>query len=362
MNNNTNDDTSQIGRNTINQQYGQPWYPPEDEISLLDLWKVLVDRRKVIFLFTTLATVVALIHALTSPAVYKAEIFFLPPAISDIQSLNIQNIQNMRNMRNMQKMQNMQKNMKGVTVQSVYTLFKQNLGSKSFQRDFFNMHTNLEDDLLDDFSKSLQINAKKKSNKLSLTFEWSNAQQAANLINEYSQVVGQKTVHQLITNLKQTVSNRIYSIEYEIASKRKMAKQRREDKIAKLLESLRIAVSLEQHKQTSQQDVGNSPLYYRGSNALKIEIDILNERKSDDPFIEGLRDLQEELAMLHAINVDKAKLRAVTIDQQAYPPEFRIKPKRKLIVTLGLVLGLMLGIFAAFIVNFRDNQKTEDVP
>jgi len=26
--------------------YMQPWYPPEDEISLLDLWKVLVEQKK----------------------------------------------------------------------------------------------------------------------------------------------------------------------------------------------------------------------------------------------------------------------------------------------------------------------------
>jgi len=48
------------------------------------------------------------------------------------------------------------------------------------------------------------------------------------------------------------------------------------------------------------------------------------------------------------------------VDQAAYPPESRIKPKRKLIVVLGFVLGLMLGIFGAFFSNFFENQRKEE--
>jgi len=174
--------------------------------------------------------------------------------------------------------------------------------------------------------------------------------------------VEQETIQQLITYLKQVVSSRIQRINFEIASKRKIAKQRREDKIAKLSEALRIASALKQHEQIPQQDTANPQLYLRGSNVLQIEIDTLKKRKSDDPFITGLRDLQEELITLQAIKVDKTKLRVVTVDQQAYPPKYRIKPNRKLIVIMGFLSGLMLGIFAAFFINFIKNQKVELAP
>ena len=101
----------------------------------------------------------------------------------------------------------------------------------------------------------------------------------------------------------------------------------------------------------------NTPLYYRGSKALGAEIVFLKNRKSDDPFITGLRDLQEELALLHSIKVDEEGMHAITVDQAAYPPKNRIRPNRTKIVTLGTVVGLFLGIFLVFFVSFVQKQK-----
>ena len=79
--------------------------------------------------------------------------------------------------------------------------------------------------------------------------------------------------------------------------------------------------------------------------------------KSDDPFIAGLRDLQENLALLRSIKIEEEGMHSVTIDQAAYPPKNRIKPNRRLIVSLGTVLGLFLGIFLVFFVSFVQKQK-----
>jgi LPS O-antigen subunit length determinant protein (WzzB/FepE family) len=71
----------------------------------------------------------------------------------------------------------------------------------------------------------------------------------------------------------------------------------------------------------------------------------------------GLRDLQESLALLRSIKIPDEGLHAVSIDQAAYPPTNRIKPNRRLIVSLGTVVGLFLGIFLVFFVSFIQNQK-----
>ncbi len=101
----------------------------------------------------------------------------------------------------------------------------------------------------------------------------------------------------------------------------------------------------------------STPLYYRGYRALNAEINILKNRKSDDPFISGLRDLQEKLALLHSIKIEAEGMYAVTVDQAVYPPKNRIKPNRRLIVSLGTVVGLFLGIFLVFFVSFVQKQK-----
>ena len=101
----------------------------------------------------------------------------------------------------------------------------------------------------------------------------------------------------------------------------------------------------------------STPLYYRGYKALNAEIKILKNRKSDDPFISGLRDLQENLALLRSIKIEEEGMHAVTVDQSAYPPKTPIKPNRRLIVSLGTVVGLFLGIFLVFFVSFVQKQK-----
>ncbi|MDG2063913.1 MAG: GNVR domain-containing protein, partial [SAR324 cluster bacterium] len=123
-----------------------------------------------------------------------------------------------------------------------------------------------------------------------------------------------------------------------------------------------------------------TPLYYAGTMSLKAEIKTLENRvsddpfisglrnlqeklsrlrsiKSDDPFISGLRDLQEQLALLRSFKFSAKGMHSVNIDQAAYAPKNHIKPKRRLIVSLGTVVGLFLGIFLVFFVSFIQNQK-----
>ena len=100
-----------------------------------------------------------------------------------------------------------------------------------------------------------------------------------------------------------------------------------------------------------------SPLYYLGFEALIAEINVLRSRKSDDPFISGLRDLQEKLALLRSFKIEEEGQHALTVDQAAYPPKNPIKPNRRLIVSLSTVVGFFLGIFLVFLVSFVQKQK-----
>ena len=111
--------------------------------------------------------------------------------------------------------------------------------------------------------------------------------------------------------------------------------------------------------QNNQLNISKSstPLYYRGYRALNAEINILKNRKSDDPFISGLRDLQEKLVLLTSIKIETEGQHAVTVDQAAYPQKNRIKPNRRLIVSLSTVFGLFLGICLVYFVSFVQKQK-----
>jgi len=91
------------------------------------------------------------------------------------------------------------------------------------------------------------------------------------------------------------------------------------------------------------------------------KVEQLKSRQNDDPFITALRDKENELVRLESIHIDPETVKTARLDQAAFPPDKRIKPKRKLIVMLGLMLGLMLGVFVAFFVNFIETQKKKPV-
>ena len=95
----------------------------------------------------------------------------------------------------------------------------------------------------------------------------------------------------------------------------------------------------------------------KGLRDLQEELARLRLIKSDDSTIAGLRDLQEELALLRSIKIEEEGMHSVTIDQAAYPPKNRIKPNRRLIISLSTVVGLFSGIFLVFFVSFVQKQK-----
>jgi len=101
------------------------------------------------------------------------------------------------------------------------------------------------------------------------------------------------------------------------------------------------------------------PLYMRGSGALETEIAVLESRKSDEPFINGYRDLQERLAFLDAISIDVASLSAFTMDDPARIPYGAEKPNKKSIIVLGIVGGIAFGIVLALVAEFLFGSKRE---
>ena len=271
----------------------------------------------------------------------------------------------------------------GVTAAGAFAAFKNNLSSRSLQKKFIDEQGLMDIlapdrtpetrdiEILESFAKMIKIEHVKRALEnekgMSVSMESDDPEFAANLVNDYISFFDTETILALSAAARNSLAGQIRDIEYTIASKRQMAKQRREDTILRNEEAAVIAgklgvkdrVDTTNVVQNNQRNISTSstPLYYRGYKALNAEIKILKNRKSADPFISGLRDLQEILALLSSIKIEAEGMHAVTVDQAAYPPKNRIKPNRRLIVSLGTVVGLFLGIFLVFFVSFVQKQK-----
>jgi chain length determinant protein (polysaccharide antigen chain regulator) len=351
-------------------QYAAP-YPQQfedDTIDLYELWITLWNKRWLVIAVTVIAALGSVVYALLAPHIYKAEAMLLPPSSKDVQSLNVQGVQGVPGLQGVQ----------GVHAAGAFAAFQKNLSSRSLQKKFIdeeglmdilapNRTPETRDiEILESFSKMMKIEDK---GGFSISMESSDPVFAAKLVNDYVDFFDLETVRHLVADAKNNIQEQVVDIEYNIASKRQMTKLRREDQVLRYQEAMTIARTLGIKKRVDAtsiiQNTGtnidisttSTPLYYLGIEALNAEINILKNRESDDPFISGLRDLQEQLTLLRSIKISEEDMHSVSVDQAAYPPKNRIKPNRRLIVSLSTVVGLFLGIFLVYFVSFVQKQK-----
>ena len=346
----------------------------EDTIDLYELCISLWKNKWLIIAFTTVAALGSLVFALTVPKVYKAETLLLPPKEKDFQALNILNVH-----------QRITTGSEYISLTKIYDSktifekFKQNLKSRKIQKKFIHEKgliellfpgqnlENIDEGIYKVFADLINVESDDDLTTLSLKLQ--DGEIASKLVNDLTEFVDKETIATLVEDLNDKIENMIRDIEYTISSKRLLAERRREDQITRYTENAEIArrlgmvgrVDATNIIQTTEINTdiatATSPLYYLGYEALMTEIGILRNRKSDDPFINGLRDLQEQLELLKAVNFEKDKMSSVHIDERAYSPMEAIEPNRRLIVSIVTAVGLFSGIFLVFIIEFIKTQR-----
>ncbi|MEW5695836.1 Wzz/FepE/Etk N-terminal domain-containing protein [Pseudomonas synxantha] len=210
-----------------------------------------------------------------------------------------------------------------------------------------------------------------------------------------------------IASLTEADALRRAQLQDELKALRAQLKTIRGDRLALLNEAIGIAKSLGIKKPATPSSLGDAdrsgggstmrteinnqqiPLYFMGVDALEAEknallqrksddftegriaqiakelqllqsnrqIEILNRRENEDLFLSNVEPLRAEEARLRSLNIDMSRLKLVTIDKQALEPLGPIKPKKVLILAVGLILGGLLGILIALIRTMVVNKR-----
>ena len=309
----------------------------------------------------SIPVIAALIYALTATEIYKTSIYIIPPQQKDINALNITT----KDGRRLVSLDS------EISVNEVYNTFMVNAQSRKYQRDFFfdnNIYQYFDETdnekSFESFHKNMSFRLQSKvlsrevreEKFLTVSFLHTNSQEAADFLNQYINTVILKTSNELAKGINKLISKKRDVIQGEVDSKINLAKQITKDRIVQLEEALVIARKLNiqsiQSSVTNQQSVimtdenliNNNPLYLYGVNALRVEIETLRTRKSEESFVPGLRALQQKVEALEIIQVNPSEVIAAQIDQKALPNKMRYSPKRKLIVFLGLIFGIFLSL------------------
>ncbi|SEQ32378.1 LPS O-antigen chain length determinant protein, WzzB/FepE family [Pseudomonas cuatrocienegasensis] len=192
----------------------------------------------------------------------------------------------------------------------------------------------------------------------------------------------------------------------ELRALRQQLKARRDNRIAQLSEAIRIAGALNILKPTTPSALGEGaraasgsvirtevnnqqiPLYFMGTEALEAErealqrrrsddftepriaqiakelqllahnreVDVLKQRENEDLFLKKLAVWREEAARLQGLQLQVLDTKLVTIDQVAIEPFAPVKPRKALLLVIGLVLGGMLGVLFVLLRNLLKPQ------
>lgn len=352
------------------QSYKEPHFHPDDEIDLFELCSNIYAHKWLIASITIIITALGVLAAFLSPPTYMATSHFLPPLERDVQALSLRGLPPLG--RDVQVL-NLPDESFSYTSDDVYQRFLRNIESRSLRRSYFKQNNLLafysqgRDEpeerrvFEQDFDQKLQLEKPGRNDDQSsyrLSFELSDAEKSAAWTNGFVDYVIGRTRQELLGEVDAYIRNLVNQAAQEIDSKIELVEQRRLDRVVKLREALQIARAIGLESLATGQFSDNIDMeYMRGSRAIQSEINALEAREHDEPFVDGIRDLQERIAYLSSINIEPETIEVVRIDQRAHIPYEVHKPNRKAIVLITSIAGLMLGLFVALIRQSIRNRE-----
>lgn len=329
---------------------------PEDEISLSDLWLFLVRQWKVIGAIIGLSVLGAVAYVLLATPIYEAQAVVKPPENKYVEVLNIPDINQISSV-------------------DIFVKFTGNLKSSSLRQQF--VEENPQFSSLQGNVPNIRDGRKNESGLVFVSLQGQEAKLLADWVNAFILWTERRTIGDFFDAIEVKIANQKKEIEKQLQIGRDFASQHRLDRIALLEDQIVIAraskifdrqlsgysMVTEGQKSGETLETLQGPLYMRGVKELTAEKEGLEKRKNDEPFIPGFREKQAGLAKLDAglkqLQAASARAHAVTVDQPAIQAKTPVKPRRMRVLTMSLVLGSIIGILVAFVVNFVQQQKAK---
>lgn len=228
--------------------------------------------------------------------------------------------------------------------------------------------------------KNLKINLVKSDvNRIHVTLTDHDPALAATIINDYLIPLAMKKT---INDEKQAVTAALDTRKASLLNDIQLIEQRYIDANLKRQDQLKVAIAMAeasgvtkpQLRNTSDDRHGDSHIFSHiflfGTDALRAELAqiriLLNQYRSitetgqsdfSAPLIPGTAERFYLLQQVSRIKPDFSHFTPVLIEQAANIPPTPEKPDRKLIMAIGLVLGLMLSVFIALIRTANQSHK-----
>ena len=228
----------------------------------------------------------------------------------------------------------------------------------------------LKDELKESFGQQAIIFSHSKdfpAKHVDIAYQSQNRLLAAEILGRYLDFVRSRFVAELVDIVKDKIDKQRESIMVDLTMLRRRAELSRQDEIERLRQDLALAETLNIHENmlvrstATTRGVGSDiaiiatnetvKSYMRGTEVLNAELDALLKRKSNDPYIDGLREKQIELERLKDLQITPEHFMPYSVDGEIFSSRDPVKPKKGMIISLAIIFGLMSGVLIAFFVN-----------
>ncbi|WP_445672747.1 LPS O-antigen chain length determinant protein WzzB [Pseudomonas inefficax] len=322
-----------------------------EEVDLLEFLEGIWQQKLLIFLVTIAVAAVALAYALLAKPVYEAKVFLAAPSSSDIADLNYGRTS--------------QTGLEPFTSGKVFDIFVEHLNGESLRRRFFkevylpSMPTGqgAQGALYTAFNGAFDVvQLTGEPPRAYVAFRGRDPAVAAQWAAAYIDKASAAAKAELLHDVTREAEVRAGALQLELDNLRENGQRQRDDKVTRLQEALRIAttIGLEnpplingEVSKALPSKMDGELTYMRGSKALAAEIANLQQRKSEDPFISELRDIQTRQQFYQGLVSAKRDINVYKLDGTIEQPDVPVKPKRNLIIALGVIVGFGLGCLIA---------------
>ena len=332
----------------------------DDEIDLFELIETLWSHKILIGLISVVCGFFGGFWAFLSTPTYQAEIKLMPAEAADLARYNPVDF-NLLSGLGISALT--PENALNETLNVMRSVAKINEFVQQRQVETFSNQAELSSDELFEaaaglVSNSIKIEQKKDSPQTAVTYSASGALESYAFLSELTDWAQLQVLVQRSSEIQNIINRRLDANSLQIQRLTQTYERRVAEQIAVLEEALSIAKNLNIIENQAGVFVAegegrlreSNTLYLKGVRLLQAEIDAYQDRLNDARFLRQVRLLEEEnqtLMDLKAIELHQGSI--IAIDKPAVVPSSPIKPNKKLIVALAVVLGGMLGVLFVLI-------------
>lgn len=344
-------------------QGAYPVYMPkaDDEIDLFELMATLWKKKGIIVLITFLTTALAAGYAFTAKEQWTSEAIVTVPSAAAVSNLYagyrllsqddkvvpISDIQNSVFKRFLDDSASYD-NLARYLADTAY--FKEQVSGKTEKEKM---------QILDNWIKQITIQPVDKNiaDKVRVALPADNASQAQQLLRQYLVQSSRQAVQQSYADLEQQIKAQQASLTDAMSASRTVAEVKRQTEIADIESALLIAekAGITKPELSSGMELKPNNLFLLGSGPLSAMLQGI--KKQPLVLSDKYYEQQTNLYSLEKYQPNSEQVSAFSYLKAASDPVTKDKPKKALILVLGVLLGGMLGVAGVLVHSFIINRK-----